>query len=55
MVGVNKYINEDENMSAAIEKPITKGVEKRKTLIKPIVSRRYAEVIEKDRLNNENH
>ncbi len=54
MVGVNRYINEEDKMSEVIEKSISAPTNKRKTLIRPIVQRRYAENLEKERLANEN-
>lgn len=53
LVGVNKYINPDDRMSANLELfPFLKQ-NQRKTLIEPILERRLAEPIEKERLEKE--
>ena len=53
LVGVNIYKNEDEQMKRQLDKDIFPTKAKRKTLIKPIISRRIAESLEKERLAKE--
>jgi len=55
MVGVNKYPNDEDNLTDAIEKPLGVAFEKRKTLIRPIQERRYASKLEEERLASEPH
>jgi len=53
MIGVNKYPNEEDHVSGAIEKSIQPAFKKRKTLIKPLIEKRYASKIEQERLASE--
>ena len=53
LVGVNIYKNEDEQMKNQLDKDIFTKKNIRKTLIKPIMERRIAEIIEKERLAEE--
>ena len=53
LIGTNKYPNQDDRMKDELELyPFVKK-EVRKTLIEPVVARRLAEKLEKDRLKNE--
>lgn len=53
LVGVNLYINEEEQLKQQIDKDISQTQEKRKTLTKPITEKRIAESLEKERLAKE--
>lgn len=53
LVGVNQYENEEDNMKAQIEKDMFPSKKARKTLIKPIPTRRIAQELEKKRLSEE--
>lgn len=53
LVGTNKYANPEDRMLASLEKNPFKLIEKRKTLVQPIVPKRIAESIERERLNKE--
>lgn len=53
LVGVNVYINEDDQMSSQIEIDILGKGKKQKTLIKPIRPTRIAEILEQKRLKEE--
>ena len=54
LIGTNKYPNQDDRMKDQLEiLPFVK-IDPRKTLIEPIIEKRLAENIEKERLENEN-
>lgn len=53
LVGSNKYQNNDDQMSQELEKSPFLKMNKRKTLIEPILLKRLSENIEKERLRNE--
>ncbi|MGV6832698.1 MAG: methylmalonyl-CoA mutase family protein [bacterium] len=53
LVGSNKYQNTDDRMSQDLEKSPFLKMNKRKTLIEPILLKRLSENIEKERLRNE--
>lgn len=53
IVGVNKYPNDEDKLSEAIEKQLGTSFEKRKTLIKPIIEKRFASKLEEERLASE--
>lgn len=53
LLGTNKYQNEKDHMSNNIERYPFVKTKSRKTLIEPIIEKRLAESIEKERLENE--
>ncbi len=53
LLGTNKYPNANDQMKTQIEISPFLEINKRKTLIEPILSKRLAEQIEKERLKNE--
>ncbi|GGB75782.1 methylmalonyl-CoA mutase [Flavobacterium suaedae] len=53
LLGTNKYPNTDDKMSCELELYPFVKTEPRKTLIKPIIEKRLAEQMERERLNGE--
>lgn len=53
LVGTNKYSNNDDRMKEFLQKDPFMAKGKRKTLIEPIVPKRLAEELEKNRLDHE--
>ncbi len=53
LVGVNIFMNEEEQIKTQLDKDIFLKPKSRKTLIKPIIPKRIAESLEKKRLKNE--
>ncbi len=53
LLGTNKHPNPDDKMKNALEISPFLKIEKRKTLIEPIIERRLSEKLEINRLNNE--
>ncbi len=53
LVGTNKYTNPEDKMLANLQKDPFRPFEKRKTLVQPILAKRLAERIEKERLQQE--
>ncbi|PZD78274.1 methylmalonyl-CoA mutase subunit beta [Mesonia sp. K7] len=53
LVGSNKYLNKEEKVKETLDVSPFLEKEVRKTLLEPILKKRLAENIEKDRLNNE--
>lgn len=53
LVGTNKYLNKDDRMKDNLELYPFVKTKHRKTIIEPIVEKRWAETIEKERLENE--
>ncbi|NQY05538.1 MAG: methylmalonyl-CoA mutase [Flavobacteriaceae bacterium] len=53
LLGTNKHPNEKDMMKETIEKEAFLKIEKRKTLLEPIIQKRLAEELEQNRLKNE--
>ncbi|MDT8347770.1 MAG: methylmalonyl-CoA mutase family protein, partial [Flavobacteriaceae bacterium] len=52
-IGVNKYPNKEDVMKSVIERNPFDKKQPRKTLIEPIIEKRLAQTIEKERLDHE--
>jgi len=53
LLGTNKHPNTNDSMKGQLEKQPFMTIEKRKTLIEPIITKRLSEQLELDRLSNE--
>lgn len=54
LVGTNKYVNENDRMKKELELYPFVKTNPRKTLVEPIIEKRYSETTEKERLDHEN-